>query len=63
MERISASPTPICLPSGIYIIENIKYRNWVTLSNENDASDLVAGSDDDTNATLFMAEMVWSSPC
>jgi hypothetical protein len=51
------------LPSGIYIIKNIRYRNWVTLSNENDACDLVAGSNIDTNAQLFISEMVWSSPC
>jgi hypothetical protein len=51
------------LPSGLYTIKNIRCHNWVTLSDENDACDLVAGSNIDTNAPLFIAEMVWSSLC
>ena len=50
------------LPSGVYIIKNIGYHNWVTLPNENDTCDLVAGSNIDTNVSLVIAEMVWSNP-
>jgi hypothetical protein len=36
------------LPSGIYTIENVKYRNWAMLLNA-DEGEVVAGSSDSTN--------------
>jgi hypothetical protein len=33
----------MALPSGIYTIENVKYRNWAMLSNANEG-EVVAGS-------------------
>jgi hypothetical protein len=36
------------LPSGIYTIENVKYRNWAMLLNANQG-EVVAGSSDSTN--------------
>jgi hypothetical protein len=39
----------MALPSGIYTIENVKYRNWATLSNGNNLGKVVAGSSDIPN--------------
>jgi hypothetical protein len=36
-------PHTMALPSGIYTIVNVRYRNWVMLSNANEG-DVVAGS-------------------
>jgi hypothetical protein len=36
-------PHTMALPSGIYTIENVRYRNWAMLSNANEG-DVVAGS-------------------
>ena len=38
----------MALPSGIYTIENVKYRNWATLLNANEG-DVVAGSSTSAN--------------
>jgi len=36
------------LPTGIYTIENVKYRNWAVLLNGN-IGEVVAGSSDSPN--------------
>jgi hypothetical protein len=38
----------MALPSGIYTIENVKYRNWAMLFNANEG-EVVAGSSASTN--------------
>jgi hypothetical protein len=38
----------MALPSGIYTIENVKYRNWAMLLNANEG-DVVAGSSASAN--------------
>jgi hypothetical protein len=38
----------MALPSGIYTIENVKYRNWAMLLNPNE-DEVVAGISDSTN--------------
>jgi hypothetical protein len=37
------------LPSGIYTIENLKYRNWAMLLNADDNGDVIASSASSTN--------------
>jgi len=41
-------PDTMTLPSGIYTIENVKYRNWAMLLNANEG-EVVAGSSASTN--------------
>jgi hypothetical protein len=41
-------PDTMALPSGIYTIENVKYRNWAMLLNANEG-EVVAGSSASTN--------------
>jgi hypothetical protein len=41
-------PDTMALPSGIYTIENVKYRNWAMLLNANEGK-VVAGSSASTN--------------
>jgi len=36
------------LPSGVYTVENVKYRNWAMLFDENEG-EVVAGSSANTN--------------
>jgi hypothetical protein len=38
----------MALPSGIYTIKNVKYRNWAVLSDENEG-EVVAGSSTHVN--------------
>jgi hypothetical protein len=38
----------MALPSGIYTIENVKYRNWAMLLNANEG-EVVAGSSASAN--------------
>jgi hypothetical protein len=38
----------MALPTGIYTIQNAKYRNWAMLLNANEG-EVVAGSSDSTN--------------
>jgi hypothetical protein len=38
----------MALPSGIYTIKNVKYRNWAVLSDEHEG-EVVAGSSDSTD--------------
>jgi hypothetical protein len=38
----------MALPSGIYTIENVKYRNWAMLLNSNEG-EVVAGSSASAN--------------
>jgi hypothetical protein len=38
----------MALPSGIYTIENVKYRNWAMLFDANEG-DVVAGSSPSVN--------------
>jgi hypothetical protein len=38
----------MALPSGIYTIQNVKYRNWAMLLNANEG-EVVAGSSATTN--------------
>jgi hypothetical protein len=41
-------PHTMALPSGIYTIENVKYRNWAMLLNANE-DEVVAGSSSRVN--------------
>jgi hypothetical protein len=41
-------PDTMALPSGVYTIQNVKYRNWAMLLNANEG-EVVAGSSDSTN--------------
>jgi len=41
-------PDTMALPSGIYTIQNVKYRNWAMLLNGNEG-EVVAGSSTTTN--------------
>jgi hypothetical protein len=41
-------PDTMALPSGIYTIENVKYRNWAMLLNA-DEGEVVAGRSVNTN--------------
>jgi hypothetical protein len=44
----SHHPDTMALPSGVYTIENVKYRNWAMLSDANQG-EVVAGSSDSTD--------------
>jgi hypothetical protein len=46
--RNSPRGDTMALPSGIYTIENVKYRNWAMLLNAN-VGEVVAGSSVSTN--------------
>jgi hypothetical protein len=39
----------MALPSGVYIIENVRNRNWAILTNDNDGDDVISGTDADTD--------------
>ena len=38
------------LPTGVYTIENVKNRNWAILLNDDDRSEVIAGTDDNVDA-------------
>jgi hypothetical protein len=40
----------MALPTGVYIIENVRNRNWAILTNDNDGDDVLSGTDADTDA-------------
>ena len=44
-------PDTMALPSGIYTIENVKYRNWAMLLNV-DEGEVVAGRSVSTNVRV-----------
>ena len=48
LEQIVRSPDTMTLPPGIYTIQNVKYRNWAMLFDENEG-EVVAGSSASTN--------------
>jgi hypothetical protein len=33
------------LPSGVYIVQNAHNRNWAVISNTNDYSEVISGTD------------------
>jgi hypothetical protein len=39
----------MAFPSGVYIIENVRNRNWAILTNDNDGDDVTSGTDADTD--------------
>jgi hypothetical protein len=40
----------MALPSGVYIIENVRNRNWAILTSDNDGDDVLSGTDANTNS-------------
>jgi hypothetical protein len=42
-------PTRMALSSGVYIIENVRNRNWAILTNDNDGDDVISGTNTDTD--------------
>ena len=40
----------MALTTGVYTIENIKNRNWAVLMNDDDRSDMIAGTSADKDA-------------
>ena len=38
------------VPTGVYTLENVKTRNWAVLLNDDDRSDVVAGTNADKDA-------------
>jgi len=47
MEVCTANMT---FPNGVYIIQNVRNRNWAILVNANDGGDVIAGTDTDSDA-------------
>ena len=43
-------PPITALPTGVYTIENVKNRNWAVLANDDDRSDVIAGTSADKDA-------------
>jgi hypothetical protein len=48
LSNVLHHPDTMALPSGIYTIENVKYRNWAMLFDANEG-EVVAGSSASTN--------------
>jgi len=40
----------MALSTGVYTIENVKNRNWAVLANDDDRSDVIAGTSADKSA-------------
>jgi len=38
------------VPTGVYIFENVKTRNWAVLLNDDDRNDVIAGTNADKDA-------------
>ena len=40
----------MAVPTGVYTLENVKTRNWAVLLNDDDRSDVIAGTNADKDA-------------
>jgi hypothetical protein len=40
----------MAVPTGVYRLENVKTRNWAVLLNDDDRSDVIAGTNADKDA-------------
>ena len=40
----------MAVPTGVYTLENVKTRNWAVIINDDDRSDVIAGTNVDKDA-------------
>ena len=43
-------PTLMAVPTGVCTLENVKTRNWAVIINDDDRSDVIAGTNVDKDA-------------